>query len=77
MRAVTFGTFLSSLLCAAIVWCFLVLRVVAGHNHFHLSAHDFGVSFSESTSSISSLLCGLIGRYAPQREAMVVASVGL
>lgn len=44
MRAMTFGTLFSSLLWAAIVWCFLALRVAAGHNHFHLSTDDFGIS---------------------------------
>ncbi|MGI4765047.1 MAG: hypothetical protein ACRYGP_08275 [Janthinobacterium lividum] len=44
MRVLKVGAVASSLLWAATIWCFLVLRVATGHNHFHLSAHDFGAS---------------------------------
>ena len=44
MRAITFGTVLSVLLWATIAWCLLALRVVTGHDHLHLSSHDFGAS---------------------------------
>ena len=44
MRALKIGAVLSSLLWAASAWCFLVLRVADGHNHLHLSLHDFGAS---------------------------------
>ncbi len=44
MRALTFGTVLSGLLWATIVWCVLALRVATGHNHLHLTTHDFGAS---------------------------------
>lgn len=29
-------------LWSSIAWCIVALRVMAGHNHFHLSARDFG-----------------------------------
>ena len=43
MRTLTFGTVLSGLLWASIAWCTLAARVSTGHNHYRLSAQDFGV----------------------------------
>ena len=44
MRALRVGAAASILLWVAVTWCFLIVRVATGHNHFHLSAHDFGAS---------------------------------
>ncbi len=43
MRALGPAFVVSLALWSSIAWCVVALRVMAGHNHFHLSASDFGV----------------------------------
>ncbi len=42
MRALGPAFVVSLALWSSIAWCIVALRVMAGHNHFHLSARDFG-----------------------------------
>lgn len=42
MRAFGPAFVVSLALWSSVVWCIIALRVMAGHNHYNLSARDFG-----------------------------------
>ena len=42
IRALGPALVVSIALWASMAWCFVALRTLAGHDHIHLSAKDFG-----------------------------------
>ena len=64
MRALAFGTALSGLLWATIVWCGLAVQVATGDNRFHVSLHELGVTLLVLDLSFLTLLVWVIQQTA-------------